>query len=269
MTESITHSSNSNADLPAFRIAWICTDTSLSFNALATGAADVSIVYHPYAASNALKQGIATSLTYAWRDSFLLVGPASNPAELPDSPSSITIYQLFACLFRAAVQDPAVRFLSRYDKSAANIRESYIWSTLGITPWSEPYSSWYHRFVAFPAEALRGASVLGEYTLCDRGSWYAAPENVRRDMRVYKEAADLELTEDDALLNPALLLVGSRMAEGSEEVVSRWVEWMKREGGGQKVVATFALGGAVLHAKAPTDVHPLANVERREWEGKL
>lgn len=241
----------------------------MSFNALANGAADVSIVYHPYAASNALVQGIATSLRYAWRDSFLLVGPTSNPAKLPINSAAITIHQLFATLFRAAVQDPEVRFLSRYDKSAANIRESAIWTALGITPWSEPYSGWYHRYVAFPAEALRAASVLGEYTLCDRGSWYAVPEQVRKNMCVYKEAENLEIQEEDALLNPALLLIGSRVAEGSEEVVRRWAEWLVRDDGGQRVVATFALGGAVLHAKAPTGVDPLAIIKRKERAGKL
>ena len=57
-----------------FRIAWIATDTSLSFNALASGAADVSIVYHPYAVKAALQQRITTRTEYAWRDHFMLVG---------------------------------------------------------------------------------------------------------------------------------------------------------------------------------------------------
>lgn len=57
-----------------FRIAWIATDTSLSFNALATGAADLSITYHAYAEKIALRQGIADRCVYAWRDHFMLVG---------------------------------------------------------------------------------------------------------------------------------------------------------------------------------------------------
>lgn len=257
------------AESPPFRISWICTDTSLSFNALASGAADVSVVYHPYAATNALEQGIANSLTYAWRDSFMLVGPADNPAHLPPHPSSASIHQLFASLFRAAIDDPSVKFLSRYDKSAANIRESAIWTTLGLTPWSEPFSRWYHRYVAFPAEALRAASVLGEYTLCDRGSWYSAPEQVRRGMQVYKEVDRLEVGEDDALLNPALSLVSSRVAEGSRDVVSKWVKWMSSEDGGQMIVATFAVDGVVLHGRAPKGINPLFIIKQKERHAKL
>ena len=63
----------------AFRIAWIATDTSLSFNALASGAADVSIVYHPFAVRLALQQEITTRTAYAWRDHFMLVGTVFPP----------------------------------------------------------------------------------------------------------------------------------------------------------------------------------------------
>jgi hypothetical protein len=59
---------------PSFRIAWIATDTSLSFNALATGAADVSITYHAYAEAIAMRQGVADRRVYGWRDHFMLVG---------------------------------------------------------------------------------------------------------------------------------------------------------------------------------------------------
>ena len=61
-----------------FRVAWKATDTSLSFNALASGAADISIVYHPYAAILAKQQGITTRTEYAWRDNFMLVGTSSR-----------------------------------------------------------------------------------------------------------------------------------------------------------------------------------------------
>jgi ABC-type tungstate transport system permease subunit len=100
-----------------------------------------------------------------------------------------TIRSLFAQIFIAAAatqHTPSpVRFLSRYDKSANNIRESAIWTSIGQTPWSEPYSHWYHRFVAFPVAALQAASVLGEYTLVDRGTWYAVREEDRKGLKSY------------------------------------------------------------------------------------
>ena len=205
---------------PPFRIAWIATDTSLSFNALASGAADVSIVYHPYAVQLALKQGVATRTEYAWRDHFMLVGmyalifhslrpacwnlagPASNPARLPTT-NPLSIHIFFSQIFLAAIRtnnlpsDQQVRFLSRYDKSANNIRESSIWTSIGQTPWSEPYSTWYHRYVDMPIGALRAASRLGEYTLVDRGTWYAVEESVKEGLVVYVSVQIMMRSEYD------------------------------------------------------------------------
>ena len=186
----------------------------------------------------------------------MLVGPASNPADLPTDQRS-DIFELFALLFQACVSTQGtpnpVKFLSRYDKSANNIRESYIWICIGQTPWSEPYSSWYHRYVDFPFGALRAASRLGEYTLVDRGSWYAIEEEVRREMKVYKEAMDAE--EGDTLINPAIVLRGVRSEE--KELAGEFVEWLVSREGGQEVIRTFEKGGVVLHSVAPDEADVL------------
>ena len=117
-----------------------------------------------------------------------LSGPKDNPAGLPVD-QRLSLQDLFALVFQAAVSTQGsskpVRFLSRYDKSASNIRESLMWSSIGQTPWSEPYSQWYHRFVAFPYEALRAAATLDEYTLVDRGTWYSIEAETRRRMTVF------------------------------------------------------------------------------------
>lgn len=115
-------------------------------------------------------------------------GPKNNPAKLPTDGNQ-SIYALFAQIFRAAIDTVSskepVRFLSRYDKSAANIAESRIWATIGQTPWAHPYSPWYHRFVDFPFQALRAASRLGEYAIMDRGTWCAVEPEVRNAMAIF------------------------------------------------------------------------------------
>ena len=188
-----------------FQVAWLASDTSASFNYLAQNAADISITYHAIAESVAIQQGIADRCEYAWRDHWMLIGwcmppssylsatqsakgPKANPAKLPTDGKQ-SIYSLFAQIFRTAIDTASskepVRFLSRYDKSAANIAESRIWTTIGQTPWAHPYSPWYHRFVDFPFQALRAASRLGEYTIMDRGTWCAIEPEVRDAMAVF------------------------------------------------------------------------------------
>lgn len=134
-----SHSTIANRISP-FQIAWLATDTSQSFNALASKAADIAITYHPYAEYMARCQGITIREEYLWRDAFNLVGPISNPAHLPVE-SDKSIFELFADIYQSAVasstSDP-VRFLSRFDKSANNILESRLWTSIGLTPWSSP-----------------------------------------------------------------------------------------------------------------------------------
>jgi hypothetical protein len=57
-----------------FAIAWMASDTSMSFNSLALKSVDMSITYHPIAEQIALEQRIADRREYVWRDHWMLVG---------------------------------------------------------------------------------------------------------------------------------------------------------------------------------------------------
>jgi ABC-type tungstate transport system permease subunit len=115
-----------------FRIAWFKSDTTESILYLKDGAVDVAITYTIAAEQLAIKQGIAIEPSYyAFRDHFLLVGPPSNPAGLD---SSQDIHEMFSQIFTSAESgdtNPSVRFLSRFDKSATNIKESELWIGTG------------------------------------------------------------------------------------------------------------------------------------------
>lgn len=76
----------------------------------------------------------------------LLKGPNTDPGGLKSTVTGkTTIYDLFVDLFRAAVRTAndgnRVNFMSRYDKSATNIKESEIWAHVGQAPWTYSYSS--------------------------------------------------------------------------------------------------------------------------------
>ena len=114
-----------------------------------------------------------------------IAGPKNNPAHLTLA-SNTTVEDLFSQLFIAAVaSDNSVRFLSRYDKSATNVKESAIWASIGQTPWSHPFSGFYHISPDFPFEALATAAELQEYTLVDRGTWFGVEPWVREHMQVF------------------------------------------------------------------------------------
>lgn len=115
-----------------FTVAWYTSDTTYSIQYLKTGLIDVGITYSPAAENIAVDQGIAQpEIYYAFRDHFLLVGPPSNPANITKSSDIRTIFSDIHEAAEGPTTDPPVRFLTRYDKSATNIKEALLWASIG------------------------------------------------------------------------------------------------------------------------------------------
>lgn len=113
-------------------MAWYTSDTTYSIEYLQSGLIDVGITYSPAAEKIAIDQGIALSTSYyAFRDHFLLVGPKSNPANISKSMDIFTMFSQIHTVAENEQTTPPVRFLSRYDKSATNIKDSLLWVSIG------------------------------------------------------------------------------------------------------------------------------------------
>jgi ABC-type tungstate transport system permease subunit len=115
-------------------------------------------------------------------------GPKANPADLTFKESA-SVQDQFAQIFLAATETAGstrpVRFLSRFDKSAANIRESSLWAAIGQVPWAHPHATWYHQYQDSPLGALEAASALNQYTLTERGTWFALNDAARDRLEVF------------------------------------------------------------------------------------
>jgi ABC-type tungstate transport system permease subunit len=105
---------------------------------LAKNAVDVAITYHGFLEQVALDMAVIDRVAYGWRDRWMLVGPSSNPAGLKDDLKQ-SIYRLFMDLYikmeGSKDTKAPIQFLSRWDKSASNVKEQEIWSYLGHVPW--------------------------------------------------------------------------------------------------------------------------------------
>lgn len=230
-----------------FRIAWYTTDTFYSIQALGQGVVDVAITYSEVFEQIAIDQGQATDPSYyLWRDHFLLVGPKSNPANLStEDDISAQFTDLLIAAQNTSSATPT-RFLTRYDKSATNIKESQQWINIGQTPWSTAYSTWYHQYIGFPLQALTAAIQLGEYTLTDRGTFLTLGSELTDQIEIYKAATD-DLC--DPLLNPAHMLVGSQAQD--PDLATAFAEWCIGPNG-QEVISTFEKQGEALYTVAPS-----------------
>ncbi|KAF2113087.1 extracellular solute-binding protein family 1 [Lophiotrema nucula] len=232
-----------------FRVAWILSDTTFTIKNLQSGDADVGITYNPDAERIAGQQGIIDPKTfYLFRDHFLIAGPPEDPAKISNIKDVDTI---FATLFQSADKNAAnttipTRFLSRFDKSATNIKESQLWLRVGQVPWSIAYSTWYHQYIAFPLQALTAAINLKEYTLTDRATYLSLPTELANRTNIFKAATD-ELS--DPLLNPGHLLIGKKAQ--NETLAYEFADWATGCSG-QNVVVGFKKNGEQLYSGAPS-----------------
>ncbi|KAJ5476374.1 hypothetical protein N7475_002103 [Penicillium sp. IBT 31633x] len=247
LADAFIRSSVRNGSDP-FQVAWYKSDTTESINYLKSNTIDLGITYTPAAEQIAITQGIAKSPAwYAWRDHFLLIGPSSNPAKLSKHTDIKTMFSQIYSAAEAGTAEPPVRFLSRYDKSATNIKDSQLWIEIGQVPWATKYSTWYHQYIAYPIQALTAAILLEEYTITDRGTFLSIDAELQNQTSIYKAATD---APSDPLLNPAHMLVG-RGAE-NEKMADRFARWVI-SAEGQKVIVGFKKNGQQLYTAAPAN----------------
>ncbi|KIK97385.1 hypothetical protein PAXRUDRAFT_31812 [Paxillus rubicundulus Ve08.2h10] len=224
-----------------FKVAWYLGDTTESLGFLAAGQVDIAVTYNAAAEDQAEKANIASTRTYGFRDHFYLVGPASDPAQLEDCGDDVLA--MFNRIVDQGNKDLAtpptdrepVRFLSRFDKSATNIKESELFCKIGQVPWALAYSKWYHQYPRFPLQALKAASVLNEYTLTDRGIWLSSAQEVTSVLKIFAQGGDVN--PNDLLLNPAHVLLGSKANLEDQVIWEEFMVWVVDHNGGQKAPA--------------------------------
>ncbi|KAJ3717251.1 hypothetical protein DFJ43DRAFT_1006509 [Lentinula guzmanii] len=251
--KSCVEGSEGEAKEAAFLVGWYLGDTTQSLAYLSSNWVDVAFTYNAAAEMALVRNGKAIARELVFLDHFYLVGPPSNPAQL--SPQDL-VQDMFAKIVANGALDalappgerPPTRFLSRFDKSATNIKESDLLIGIGQVPWALPPAVWYHVYPRFPIEALKAASVLQEYTLTDRGTWLSSDKKVCDALTVYKECKN-NLEDDKVLLNPCNALLGANPLD--KDLAARFMRWLLSPVGGQKVVREFkTMSGQMIYAPA-------------------
>ncbi|KAF9265323.1 hypothetical protein L218DRAFT_997818 [Marasmius fiardii PR-910] len=241
-----------------FSVAWILGDTTQSLGFIAAKQADIALTYNTAAENQSVASGAAVKKELAFVDHFYLVGPQSNPAQVANDDSVSDVMNKIVTSGNADVAKPpsdrpATRFLSRFDKSATNIKESELFIRIGQVPWAYAYSTWYHQYPLFPLQALEAASVLSEYTLTDRGTWLSSPASVTDKLVIYKGTQNITETPPDGsdetvLLNPCTAVLAASTI--NQEIANSFMDWLVSEDGGQQVVKDFQKGGQQLYTPA-------------------
>ena len=136
------------------------------------GEADVLLVHSPAAEEEFMKDGFGSRRRLVMHNDFVLVGPASDPAEVRRMSSISKAFH--------ALASKEVLFVSRGDDSGTHAKERSIWSKAGL----EPAGRWYIETGLGMGTTLQVASEKKGHTLSDRGTFLSLRESLHLDILV-------------------------------------------------------------------------------------
>jgi tungstate transport system substrate-binding protein len=125
------------------------------------GDVDVVLVHARALEDQFVANGFGVNRRDVMYNDFVIIGPASDPADLNHASSAVDAFQRIAG--RQAL------FISRGDDSGTYQKEEEIWSAAEINP----AGSWYRSAGQGMGEVIMMATELRGYTLADRGTYNA------------------------------------------------------------------------------------------------
>jgi tungstate transport system substrate-binding protein len=202
------------------------------------GNADVVFVHDEKREKEFVEEGYGTKRYYVMYNDFILVGPASDPAELKTAPDINDGMKRIA-----AARAP---FVSRGDNSGTHAREKQLWTATGLplTDAGSPQDGdgWYFSIGQGMGEALIFAQEKMGYVLADRGTYL----NYKFGRQ---EPYELEITYegDDLLKNPygVIPVNPAKHPHVKFELADQFAAWLVSPRG-QEVIGSYKLLGQPL-----------------------
>lgn len=154
------------------------------------GEADVLLVHSPAAEAEFMDNGFGTERRTVMYNDFVIVGPASDPADVADATGAADAMQRIA--------DSAAPFVSRGDDSGTHALEKKLWAAIDLTPAGD----WYTEAGSGMGDTLNIANEREAYTISDRGTFLSLKDRLDLDVLVEGDPALLNIYHV-ILTNPA------------------------------------------------------------------
>ena len=142
------------------------------------GDADVLLVHSPAAELAFMKDGYGLNRRSFASNSFIIVGPAADPAGIKDMEPEAA----FKILFEKGTGNTAgIAFVSRGDASGTHTVEKNIWKNAKYNYTAQVQKSgvWYVEAGKTMGETLQMASEMNAYTLTDEGTYLAYKNDLK------------------------------------------------------------------------------------------
>ena len=205
-----------------FNVKVIAVGTGQALEMGRRGDADVLLVHAPAAEEQFVEEGYGVNRQLVMHNDFIIVGPASDPAELRSVPDAMSALR--------AIQTLEQTFVSRGDDSGTNKLELSIWAELGYDPTGE---GWYLESGQGMGATLQIANQREAYTITDRATYLALLDVL--DLEILHEG-------DPSLLNiyHVMQVNPERSSNVQGESAAAFVEFMV-SAEAQAVIAEFGL----------------------------
>jgi len=136
------------------------------------GDADVLLVHSPAQELTFMKDGYGLNRRSFASNSFMIVGPAADPAGIKDMPPENAMTTL---LLKGTNNTAGIAFVSRGDGSGTHSAEKNVWSKAkyNYTTQVQKSGNWYIEAGKGMGDTLQMANEKGAYTLTDEGTYLA------------------------------------------------------------------------------------------------
>lgn len=241
------------AELFGVKVKVIAVGTGAALELAKRGVVDVVLVHARPLEDRYLAEGWLINRRDVMFNDFVVVGPPEDPAGVKGLTAATEAFRRIAAA--------KARFLSRGDNSGTHFREMEIWEAAGI----EPGGKWYLISGKGMGENLIQASLMGAYTLTDRGTFIAMRKNL--DLEIVVEGP--VKGGDPLLMNPygVMAVNPARFPDRNYVLAMAYIGFLTSPQG-QRIIAEFTVEGEPLFYPTALKADPdFSEYVPRDWRG--
>ena len=216
-------------NLTGITVHVVAVGTGQALKNAENGDGDVVLVHSKTDEDNFITRGFGVKRFDVMYNDFVIIGPASDPANISSSNSIISAL--------SKIFDAQTTFISRGDQSGTHKKEMQLWKAARLKP-TDFSGDWYLETGSGMGAAINIAVGKGAYILSDRATWIN-----------YQNKQNLEiLYEGDEKLNNqyGIILVNPEIhPHTKQELGQQFIDWILSSNG-QTLIRNYKVNGHQL-----------------------